>query len=209
MARYSGAVCRLCRRQGEKLFLRGNHCLTPKCSFYRVPIRPGHRPVRRRKVSVQGMQLREKQRAQASYGVLEKHFVRYYKEAIKRPGISGENLVRLLESRLDNVVYRLGFADSRSQARQVIRHGLIAVNGQKLEDPSAQATVGDEVSFTPRGIRSVSFQSAQAAAKSRTVPRWLTLDLVNMSGRVTGPPAVSAGETHLFNEGVIIEYYSR
>ena len=136
MARYTGPVCRLCRRHGEKLYLKGERCYTPKCSFDRRPNPPGPRPARRRKISDRGLQLREKQRARVTYGVLEKQFVRYYKEAIRRPGVSGENLVRMLELRLDNIVYRLGFADSRSQARQVVRHGIIAVNGRKLDIPS-------------------------------------------------------------------------
>ncbi len=209
MARYTGPVCRLCRRHGEKLFLKGERCFTPKCSFDRRPNPPGPRPARRRKVSDRGMQLREKQRARVSYGVLEKQFVRYYKEAIRRPGVSGENLVRLLESRLDNVVYRLGFADSRSQARQVIRHGLIAVNGRKLDIPSVQVKEGDAIAFTPRGIRSEFFKIVSEGIKSKNIVTWLSLDMANMSGRVMGPPTVAPGESHLFNESIIIEYYSR
>ncbi|MCL6643432.1 MAG: 30S ribosomal protein S4 [Dehalococcoidia bacterium] len=209
MARYTGPVCRLCRRHGEKLFLKGERCFTPKCAFERRPNPPGPRPARRRKISDRGLQLREKQRARASYGVLEKQFVRYYKEAIRRPGVSGENLVRLLETRLDNIVYRLGFADSRAQARQIVRHGLIAVNGKKMDIPSAHLKEGDAVSFTPRGQRSEFFKILQENIKSKNPPSWLSLDLANMTGKVTAPPAVVPGETHLFNENVIIEYYSR
>jgi len=209
MARYTGPVCRLCRRHGEKLFLKGERCFTPKCAFERRPNPPGRRPARRRKISDRGLQLREKQRARASYGVLEKQFVRYYKEAIRRPGVSGENLVRLLETRLDNIVYRLGFADSRAQARQIVRHGLIAVNGKKMDIPSAHLKEGDTVSFTPRGQRSEFFKILQENIKSKNPPSWLSLDLANMTGKVTAPPAVVPGETHLFNENVIIEYYSR
>jgi small subunit ribosomal protein S4 len=209
MARYTGPVCRLCRRHGEKLFLKGDRCFTPKCSFDRRPNPPGPRPARRRKVSDRGLQLREKQRARVSYGVLEKQFVRYYKEAIRLPGVSGENLVALLEGRLDNVVYRLGFADSRNQARQVIRHGLVAVNGRKLDIPSAQVKEGDAISFTPRGVRSEFFKILQESIKSKSTPTWLSLDAANMSGRVMGPPTVAQGDSHLFNESVIIEYYSR
>jgi small subunit ribosomal protein S4 len=169
MARYTGPVCRLCRRHGEKLFLKGERCFTPKCSFDRRPNPPGPRPARRRKISDRGLQLREKQRARVTYGLLEKQFVRYYKEAIRRPGVSGENLVRLLEGRLDNVIYRLGFADSRNQARQIV----------------------------------------QETIKSKNPPSWLSLDVANMTGRMTAPPTVVHGETHLFNENIIIEYYSR
>jgi small subunit ribosomal protein S4 len=209
MARYSGPVCRLCRRHGEKLFLKGERCFTPKCSFDRRPNPPGPRPARRRKVSDRGLQLREKQRARVAYGILERQFVRYYKEAIRRPGVSGENLVQLLETRLDNIVYRLGFADSRSQARQVVRHGLVAVNGRKLDIPSAHLAIGDIVGFTPRGIRSEFYKIVQDGIKSKNPPSWLTLDMAGMSGRVNGMPTVSQGETHLFNENVVIEYYSR
>lgn len=209
MARYTGPVCRLCRRHGDKLYLKGERCLTQKCSFERRPNPPGPRPARRRKISDRGLQLREKQRARATYGVLEKQFVRYYKEAIRRPGVSGENLVRLLEGRLDNVVYRLGLADSRSQARQIVRHGLIAVNGRKLNIPSAQVKEGDTISFTPRGQRSEYSKIVQETMKSKTPPSWLSLDPATMSGKVLGPPTVAQGESHVFNEHVIIEFYSR
>jgi small subunit ribosomal protein S4 len=209
MARYTGPVCRLCRRHGEKLFLKGERCFTPKCSFDRRPNPPGPRPTRRRKVSDRGLQLREKQRARVTYGVLERQFVKYYKEAIRRPGVSGENLVRLLETRLDNIVYRLGFADSRSQARQIARHGIISVNGRKLDIPSAHLKEGDTVGFTPRGVRSEYYKIVQETIKSKNPPSWLSLDAAGMAGVVTSMPTVAQGETHLFNENVIIEFYSR
>src|SRR3990167_8772130 len=170
MARYTGPVCRLCRRHGEKLFLKGERCFKPKCSFERRPNPPGPRPTRRRKGSDRGLQLREKQHARVAYGVLEKKFVRYYKEAIRRPGVSGENLVRLLETRLDNIVYRLGFADSRSQARQIVRHGIIAVDGRKLDVPSAHLKEGETVEFTPRGLRSEDYKIVQVNIKSKKGP---------------------------------------
>ena len=141
--------------------------------------------------------------------MLEKQFVRYYKEAIRGTGVSGENLVRLLETRLDNIIYRIGFADSRNQARQIVRHGLIAVNGRKLDVPSAHLKEGDTVAFTPRGIRSEYYKIVQETMKSKNPPTWLALDVANLSGRVSGPPVVAHGETHQFNENVIIEYYSR
>ncbi|MDW8045820.1 MAG: 30S ribosomal protein S4, partial [Chloroflexota bacterium] len=175
MARYTGPVCRLCRRHGEKLFLKGARCFTPKCSFERRPYPPGQRTTRRRKISDRGLQLREKQRARVTYGVLEKQFRRYYEEAIRRPGVSGENLVRLLESRLDNIVYRLGFADSRAQARQLVRHGHIAVNGRKLDIPSAHIKEGDTISFPPRGQRSAYDPVVQETITSKQVPSWLQL----------------------------------
>jgi small subunit ribosomal protein S4 len=209
MARYTGPVCRLCRRHGEKLFLKGDRCFTPKCSFDRRPNPPGPRPARRRKVSDRGLQLREKQRARVTYGVLEKQFRRYYAEAIRRPGVSGENLVRLLESRLDNMVYRTGFADSRNQARQLVRHGIISVNGRKLDIPSAHLKEGDSIGFTPRGERSEYYKILKETIKSKNVPSWLSLDSANLTSRVNGAPAVAHGETHLFNENIIIEFYSR
>lgn len=209
MARYTGPVCRLCRRHGEKLFLKGDRCFTPKCSYDRRPNPPGPRPARRRKISDRGLQLREKQRARVTYGLLEKQFVRYYKEAIRRPGVSGENLVRLLETRLDNIVYRFGFAESRNQARQIVRHGIITVNGQKLDVPSAQLKEGDIVGFTSRGVRSEFYKIVQETLKSKSQPSWLSIDHAEMTGRVLAAPAVVHGETHVFNENIIIEFYSR
>ncbi len=209
MARYTGPVCRLCRRHGEKLFLKGDRCLTQKCSFDRRPNPPGPRPTRRRKVSDRGLQLREKQRARVSYGVLEKQFRRYYKEALRGEGVTGENLVRLLETRLDNVVYRAGFADSRSQARQIVRHGLISVAGAKLDIPSAHVKIGDVIGFTARGERSEYYKIVKDGMRAKQAPTWLSLDAANMSVRVASPPVIAHGESHLFNENVVIEYYSR
>lgn len=209
MARYTGPVCRLCRRHGDKLFLKGERCFTPKCSYERRPNPPGPRPARRRKISDRGFQLREKQRARASYGVLEKQFRRYYKEALRRPGVSGENLVQILETRLDNIIYRIGFADSRNQARQFVRHGLISINGRKLDIPSAQIQVGDAIGWTPRGSRSEIYKIVEETIKTKNVPSWLMLDAAAMTGRMESVPAVVSGETHRFAENVIIEYYSR
>ncbi len=136
MARYTGPVCRLCRRLGDKLYLKGEKCYSPKCPFERRPFAPGQRSARRRKVSDRGLQLREKQRARAIYGVLERQFRRYDAEAVRRPGVSGDTLLRLLELRLDNLLFRLGFADSRAQGRQVVLHEHITVNGRKAHTPS-------------------------------------------------------------------------
>ena len=151
MARYTGAVCRLCRRYGGKLFLKGDRCFGPKCAFTRRPTPPGMGTQRRRKVSDRGLQLREKQRARVFYGLLERQFRGYYDEALRRTGVTGDILVRMLESRLDNVVYRLGFADSRKQARQLVCHGHVSLNSRKTDIPSALLKVGDQVSFTARG----------------------------------------------------------
>src|SRR5436190_9626879 len=149
MARYTGSVCRLCRRYGEKLYLKGDRCFSPKCAFTRRPTPPGSATQRRRKVSDRGIQLREKQRARVFYGLLERQFRGYYDEALRKTGVTGDILVRSLESRFDNVVYRLGFADSRKQARQLVRHGHLSLNGRKTDIPSANIKVGDEIGFSP------------------------------------------------------------
>ncbi len=209
MARYTGPVCRICRRRGDKLYLKGERCYSPKCAFERRPNPPGPRPARRRKVSDRGLQLREKQRARATYGVLERQFLRYYKEAVRRPGVSGLNLVRILESRLDNAVYRAGFADSRAQARQIVRHGLITLNGRKTDIPSAQLRDGDSIGFTQRGARSEHYKVLQETIAAKTPPSWLVVDPGALTARVAGPLEVVPGETHRFNENVVIEYYSR
>ncbi len=209
MARYTGPVCRICRRRGDKLYLKGERCYSPKCAFERRPNPPGPRPARRRKVSDRGLQLREKQRARATYGVLERQFLRYYKEAVRRPGVSGLNLVRILESRLDNAVYRAGFADSRAQARQIVRHGLITLSGRKTDVPSAQMSDGDIIGFTGRGARSEHYKVLQETITAKTPPSWLVVDAGALTARVAGPLEVVPGETHRFNENVIIEYYSR
>ncbi len=209
MARDTGAVCRICRRRGDKLYLKGERCYSPKCAFERRSNPPGPRPARRRKVSDRGLQLREKQRARATYGVLERQFLRYYKEAVRRPGVSGVNLVAILESRLDNTVYRAGFADSRAQARQLVRHGLITLNGRKTDIPSAQLRDGDIVGFTARGERSEHFKVLRETIASRTAPSWLVVDTAALTARVSGTPEVTQGDTHRFNENVVIEYYSR
>ena len=209
MARYTGSVCRLCRRYGEKLFLKGDRCFTPKCAFERRPTPPGMRgTARRRKVSDRGLQLREKQRARVSYGLLERQFRRYYDEALRRPGITGDNLVRFMETRLDNVVYRLGFADSRNQARQVVRHGHISLGGRKVDIPSAQVKVGDEIAFSSRGAKTEYLKIVQENIKSKQPPVWLSLDMAAMKGRVVTAPTLEHAEA-LFDPHVIVEYYSR
>src|SRR5215467_7257004 len=147
MARYTGPVCKLCRREGIKLFLKGDRCFTPKCAVdaSRRPYPPGHQPTRRRKQSEYGIQLREKQKARHTYGVLERQFQRHFSEAVRRGGSTGENLLRILEMRLDNVVFRLGIAESRAQARQLVTHGHITVNGRKVNIPSYETKVGQVI----------------------------------------------------------------
>jgi len=208
MARYTGAVCRLCRRYGEKLYLKGDRCFGPKCSFTKRPTPPGGGSQRRRKVSDRGLQLREKQRARVLYGLLEKQFRSYYNEALRRTGVTGDLLIRSLESRLDNVVYRLGFADSRKQARQVVRHGHIMLNDRKTDVPSANVKLGDTVSFTPRGAKTEYAKIVQETVRSKQPPSWLSLDMAAMKGRVIGEPTLEVAES-FFDPNVIVEYYSR
>ncbi len=208
MARNTGPVCRLCRRLGDKLYLKGEKCFSPKCAFERRPYAPGQRSLRRRKVSDRGLQLREKQKARAVYGILEAQFHRYYEEAVRRHGITGENLMRILELRLDNVVYRLGFADSRAQARQVVLHGHVAVNGRKAAIPSHVLKPNDAVGWTERGRKSNYFEMVKEQVASKSVPSWLSLDVASMAGRVAALPEVAELEAK-FSPATIVEYYSR
>jgi small subunit ribosomal protein S4 len=208
MARYTGPVCRLCRRYGEKLYLKGDRCFSPKCAFVKRPTPPGQASQRRRKVSDRGLQLREKQRARVFYGLLERQFRGYYDEALRKTGVTGELLVRVLECRLDNVVYRLGLADSRRQARQLVRHGHISLNDRKTDIPSAQVKVGDSVGMTARGIRTEYAKTLQETLKSKQAPTWLTLDMASMKGRMISEPTLEQAEA-FFDPNVIVEYYSR
>jgi len=208
MARYTGPVCRLCRRLGDKLYLKGEKCFTPKCPFEKRPYPPGQRSTRRRKVSDRGLQLREKQRARAIYGILERQFNKYYEIAAKRYGVTGETLLRTLELRLDNVAYRLGFADSRQQARQLVLHGHIAVNGRKSSIPSHVLKPNDVISLTGRGKKSEYFKIVSEQIASKSIPSWLSLDAGNLTGRVLALPEV-AEIGPKFNVATIVEYYSR
>ena len=208
MARNTGPVCRVCRRLGDKLYLKGEKCFTPKCAFERRPYAPGQRSMRRRKVSDRGLQLREKQKARAVYGVLERQFQRYYEEAARRHGVTGEMLLRTLELRLDNVVYRLGFADSRAQGRQVVLHGHISVNGRKSAIPSHVLKPGDVVGWTQRGSNSEYFNLVKEQVAGKSVPSWLSLEAESMSGRVLALPEVEEIGAK-FNPATIVEYYSR
>lgn len=208
MARYTGPVCRLCRRAGQKLFLKGERCLTPKCAFERRSTAPGARVMRRRKLSDRGVQLREKQKARQIYGVLERQFRRHFAEAERRTGIAGENLLRILELRLDNVVYRLGFADSRNQARQLVRHGHIALNGRKTDIPSCAVRVSAVISWTPAGAQTQAYQEAIRNLPSKHVPGWLSLDLQAVTGRVLTFPQRSDIDTRI-NEQAIVDFYAR
>ncbi|HEX8681014.1 MAG TPA: 30S ribosomal protein S4 [Ardenticatenaceae bacterium] len=211
MARYTDAVCKLCRREGEKLFLKGERCFSPKCAIERRPYIPGQHGKKgtfRRKMSDFGIQLREKQKARRIYGVLERQFRKYFEEAQRTPGLTGENLLATLERRLDNVVYRLGFADSRPQARQVVNHGHVYVNGRKLDIASALVSEGDVITVRPHSRENEYFKIMAETLGSKAVPSWLTVNAGEMSGRITALPGRGDIDTTI-NEQLIVEYYSR
>lgn len=211
MARYKDAVCKLCRREGEKLFLKGERCMSPKCALERRPYPPGlhgRQSQFRRKVSDYGVQLRAKQKTKRIYGVLERQFRRYFREAERRRGLTGTNLLILLESRLDNVVYRLGFALSRAQARQWVRHGHFEVNGRKVNIPSYLVEPGDVVAVRPNSRQKPSFQDIVLDLEHRAVPEWLSRDDQALSGRVMALPTREDVDVAI-NEQLIVEYYSR
>ncbi len=208
MARYTAAVCRLCRRSGEKLMLKGSRCLTPKCALDRRGKPPGQQFGRRRRISDRGFQLREKQKARYTYGLMEKQFRRLFAQAEKQSGITGENLLVLLERRLDNVVYRLGFADSRSQARQLIQHGHILLNGRKTDIPSCLVKEDDVISWKASSTKTGYYQQVVQDIPAKSVLSWLSLDKENLVGRVLSLPTPDDIEAK-FEGKTIVEYYSR
>jgi small subunit ribosomal protein S4 len=207
MARYTASVCRLCRREGAKLFLKGTRCYTKKCSFERRPTPPGQHGVRRRKVGEYGMQLREKQKMRRVYLVLERQFRNYFETADNRPGMTGENLLRMLELRLDNAVYRAGFAQSRPQARQFVAHGHFTVNGRLVDIPSFQLKVGDRIEVRKASVPRDPFKTA-AANRATQAPEWLSADLGKLTASVTDLPRRDQMPLDL-NEQLVVEYYSR
>ena len=202
MARYTGPTCRLCRRTGETL------CSKARCALERRPNPPGQRSPRRRKVSDRARQLREKQKARYTYGVLERQFRRMYKEATRRSGATGDNLVQLLELRLDNVVYRAGLAESRPQARQIVCHGHITINGHKADIPSIQTKVGDRIGWTARGKGTKFFEHVKEWQGGREVPGWIAVDPLQLEASLTALPLRTDVDTK-FDENAIVEYYSR
>lgn len=210
MARYTGPVCRLCRRSSDKLMLKGDRCSTPKCPLEKRNTPPGGRPVRRGRggVSDRGVQLREKQKVRFSYGVLERQFRRFFVQAKKGPGTTGENLLTLLERRLDNVVYRLGFGDSRAQARQLVRHGHIMVNGRKTDIPSFLVKSGDVIQWRESSKKTEYYKVNAEQVDEGFVPGWLGLDKESMTGKVLTLPAREDIEA-LLNEKAVVQYYSR
>ncbi|HEU0113416.1 MAG TPA: 30S ribosomal protein S4 [Thermomicrobiales bacterium] len=214
MARYTGPVCRLCRREGMKLYLKGARCDGPKCPIVqRQPAKnfpPGQHGQRRtRRPSEFGLQLREKQKVRRFYGVMEKQFHKTFVEAERRGGVTGDNLIQLLESRLDNVVYRMGFADSRAQARQLVRHGHFMVNGRKTNIPSYVVRPNDVVSVRPESRKREYFTDYSAVLNTRRAPEWLSIDPNELSGRVLNLPTPDQIEIPAFNEALIVEHYSR
>lgn len=208
MARYTGPDCRMCRREGEKLFLKGDRCFSSKCAIERRPYPPGLAGKRRPRDSEYRLQLREKQKTKRTYGMLEKQFRSYYELANRQPGITGENLLRLLETRLDNVVYRLGFASSRDEARQIVRHGHIAVNGKRVDIPSYRVREGDLVSVAPKAKELLVIKSALMSSESREVPSWLEVDVEKLQGSVITMPSRDQIGVDV-REHLIVELYSK
>jgi small subunit ribosomal protein S4 len=211
MARYTGPVCKLCRREGEKLFLKGERCYTPKCAVEKRAYAPGEHGKfsgRRGRESDFSLQLRGKQKAKRIYGVLERQFRRYFHDAQRRPGLTGLNLLQILESRLDNIVYRLGFAESRAQARQLVSHGHFKVNDRRNDVPSTILQPGDKVSINDRSSQVEYFKTLRAAEATRTPPTWVESDLDKLTGRVIRLPERAEIDGNL-NEQLIVEFYSR
>ena len=212
MAKYCGPVCRLCRREGEKLFLKGARCFTPKCAFERRGYAPGQHgkssQFSRKRASDYQRQLRAKQKARRVYGVLERQFHRYYEVSLHRRGMTGINLLQILESRLDNIVFRLGFAESRASARLLVTHGHFHVNGRRTDIPSMVVEIGDLVTVREGSLKREYFKSLPDSAEAHTVPGWLSRDLKNLSGSVVRLPERSEIDGNLAEQS-IVEYYSR
>ena len=208
MGRYIGPACRLCRRVGEKLFLKGERCFTPRCAIERRRTPPGDQSTRRRRVSDYGLHLREKQKLRFMFGVMETQFRKYMEEAFKNPTITGQALLELLERRLDNVVFRLNFAESRRQARQLVRHSHFTINGRGTNIPSYQVRRGDVISWKESRNQREFFKALTDGIPRRPVPQWLTLDTATMSGTVLRNPDPSELETEIETR-LIVEYYSR
>ncbi|MDH4140327.1 MAG: 30S ribosomal protein S4 [Coriobacteriia bacterium] len=208
MARYTGADCRLCRREGTKLFLKGDRCYTDKCGVERRPYPPGQAGKRRPRDSEYRGQLREKQKTKRLYGLLEKQFRNCYEVANRQQGITGENLLRLLESRLDNVVYRLGFAKSRDEGRQVVRHGHITVNGRRVNIPSYRVRAGDTVAVADKAKDLLVIKTSLISSEKIEVPGWLEVDIEKLSGKVLSLPERNQIDAPV-REQLIIELYSK
>ena len=208
MARYTGADCRQCRREGEKLFLKGDRCYTDKCGIEKRPYPPGQAGKKRPRDSEYRVQLREKQKAKRIYGVLEKQFRTYYQIATRQQGITGENLLRLLESRLDNAVYRLGFASSRDEARQMVRHGHFTVDGRRVDIPSFRLRPGAVIAVSDKSKEMTAIKAALISSSKIEVPGWLEVDVEKLQGRVLSLPNREQIEAPI-REQLIVELYSK
>lgn len=210
MARYTGPLCKLCRREGMKLYLKGDKCMTSKCPVERRPnVLPGQiQGARRRKPTEYGLQLREKQKARRIYGVLERQFRRHFEDATKSVGATGDRLIQILESRLDNIVYRMGFASNRNKARQFVTHGHFTVNGRKLAIPSAMVKVGDVVAVKQISRAMPYFKDLPEEMAARDVASWVEVDPQNMSGKLVRLPGAQEAQP-ILNEQLIVEHYSR
>ncbi len=208
MARYIGSVCRLCRREGGKLYLKGERCFTDKCAIEKRAYPPGQHGQRRTRVSDYGLQLREKQKLRRIYGVMEKQFLAYYKDADRTKGSTGDNLLKLLEGRLDNVVYRMGFASSRSEARQLVKHNGIHLNGKRVNIPSYQVKPDDVISLANTTEQQIRVKAAAEAAEQRGVAEWLSMDFKAMKGTYKSVPDRSDLPSEI-DESLVIALYSK
>ena len=208
MARYTESVCRICRREGQKLFLKGDRCYSDKCAVDRRAYAPGQHGQGRRKLSEYGTQLREKQKVRRAYGILEGQFARYFEMANKKEGVTGENLLSILESRLDNVVYRLGLAVSRPEARQLVSHAHFTVNGKKVNIPSYLVKPGDVIAVKEGSRKSTKFDAILASTESRLVPKWLDMNRDTLEGKVIAY-AERDDIDMAIEEHMIVEYYSK
>ncbi len=208
MARYTGAVCKLCRREGQKLFLKGERCYSDKCAFAHRGYAPGQHGQARKKLSEYGMQLREKQKTRRYYGVLEAQFAHYFELAEKKPGMTGENLLKILESRLDNVVYRMGFASSRAEARQLVVHGHFTVNGKRVDIPSYLTKDGDVIAICEKSRTSDKVKAVLEANGARPTPLWVEVNREAFEGKIVRMPAREDIDLEV-QELMIVEYYSR
>ena len=208
MARYTGPVCRFCRRENQKLFLKGDRCFTEKCAFERRAYPPGQHGQGRIKFSEYGLQLREKQKVRRMYGLLEKQFRNLFDKADRLRGITGQNFLALLERRFDNIIFRAGFANSRAEGRQLVRHGHFLINGKKINIPSYQISKGDEISIRDKSQNSIQVKAAIEAAKRREIPQWLELSPAEFKVKVRDLP-VRDDVTAPIEERLIVELYSK
>ena len=209
MARYLGPVCKLCRREGMKIYLKGERCYSEKCAYTRRPYPPGQHGQGRIKLSEYAVRLREKQKVRRIYGMLERQFRGYFQEGSRRRGRTGEEMLGLLESRLDNAVYRLGFAASRAEARQLVRHGHVQVNGKRLDIPSHMLRTGDKVELVERARKFAAVTASIAGADKRPIASWLEADRASFVGTIKAPPPREDLNEPEIREQLIVEYYSR